>query len=52
MRSSSTCCSKGQDKIVNLTLGQLPNTIEAKADADEDDKGGPTKKDATCRSSA
>jgi len=32
---------KGQDKVVNLTLGQLPNTVEAKADADKDnnDKG-------------
>jgi serine protease Do len=31
---------KGQDKVVNLTLGQLPNSIEAKADTDNDDKGG------------
>lgn len=31
---------KGQDKIVNLTLGQLPNTLEAKADIDSHDKGG------------
>ena len=23
---------KGQDKVVNLTLGQLPNSVEAKAD--------------------
>src|ERR1700742_5171106 len=30
---------KGQDKVVSLTLGQLPNTIEAKADNDNDDKG-------------
>ena len=30
---------KGQDKVVNLTLGQLPNTVEAKADNDEDGKG-------------
>jgi serine protease Do len=30
---------KGQDKVVDLTLGQLPNTIEAKADTDKDDKG-------------
>ena len=30
---------KGQDKVVNLTLGQLPNTIEAKADTDNNDKG-------------
>ena len=34
---------KGQDKVVNLTLGQLPNTIEAKADTDNDDKGGATR---------
>jgi serine protease Do len=33
---------KGQDKVVNLTLGQLPNTVEAKADTDKD-KGGATK---------
>jgi serine protease Do len=31
---------KGQDKVVNLTLGQLPNTLEAKADNDDGDKGG------------
>src|SRR5882757_6152053 len=31
---------KGQDKVVNLTLGQLPNTVEAKADTDNTDKGG------------
>jgi serine protease Do len=29
---------KGQDKVVNLTLGQLPNTIEAKADTDKNDR--------------
>ena len=34
--------SKGQDKVINLTLGQLPNTVEAKADTDKD-KGGATK---------
>jgi serine protease Do len=34
---------KGQDKVVNLTLGQLPNTIEAKADNDNDDKGSVTR---------
>ncbi|MBR1122001.1 Do family serine endopeptidase [Bradyrhizobium lablabi] len=34
---------KGQEKVLNLTLGQLPNTVEAKASTD-DDKGGPTKK--------
>jgi serine protease Do len=27
---------KGQDKVINLTLGQLPNTVEAKADLDKD----------------
>ncbi|WP_128924728.1 Do family serine endopeptidase [Bradyrhizobium guangxiense] len=27
---------KGQDKVINLTLGQLPNTVEAKADTDDD----------------
>src|SRR5438034_6618491 len=27
---------KGQDKVVNLTLGQLPNQVEAKADLDQD----------------
>src|SRR5437899_933850 len=30
---------KGQDKVVNLTLGQLPNSVEAKADTDNSDKG-------------
>jgi serine protease Do len=30
---------KGQDKVVNLTLGQLPNTVEAKADNDDSGKG-------------
>jgi serine protease Do len=30
---------KGQDKVVNLTLGQLPNSVEAKADTDDGDKG-------------
>ena len=34
---------KGQDKVVNLTLGQLPNTLEAKADTDNGDKGGATR---------
>ena len=34
---------KGQDKVINLTLGQLPNTIEAKAGTDNSDKGGATK---------
>jgi len=31
---------KGEDKTVNLTLGQLPNAQEAKADTDNGDKGG------------
>lgn len=31
---------KGQDKVVNLTLGQLPNTVEAKADTDKDSGKG------------
>jgi serine protease Do len=33
---------KGQDKVVDLTLGQLPATLEAKADKGDDnsDKGG------------
>src|SRR6516165_3914818 len=31
---------KGEDKVVNITLGQLPNTLEAKADNDNDDNGG------------
>ncbi len=30
---------KGQDKVINLTLGQLPNSVEAKADTDNGDKG-------------
>jgi len=30
---------KGQDKVINLTLGQLPNSVEAKADTDKSDKG-------------
>jgi serine protease Do len=35
---------KGQDKVVNLTLGQLPNTVEAKADDnDNGDKGSATR---------
>jgi serine protease Do len=33
---------KGQDKVINLTLGQLPNTVEAKADLDKD-KAKPTR---------
>jgi len=34
---------KGQDKVINLTLGQLPNSIEAKADTDNSDRGGDTR---------
>jgi serine protease Do len=34
---------KGDDKVVNLTLGQLPNSLEAKADTDNNDKGGATR---------
>jgi len=34
---------KGQEKVVNLTLGTLPNTIEAKADTDNNDKGSATR---------
>jgi serine protease Do len=35
---------KGQDKTVDLTLGQLPNTVEAKADTDDNsDKGSVTR---------
>jgi serine protease Do len=30
---------KGQDKVVDLTLGKLPNAVEAKADTGNDDKG-------------
>ncbi|MDB5619910.1 Do family serine endopeptidase [Tardiphaga sp.] len=30
---------KGQDKVLNLTLGQLPNSVEAKADLDQGDRG-------------
>jgi len=33
---------KGQDKVINLTLGQLPNTLEAKADTDNSDQGSAT----------
>jgi serine protease Do len=34
---------KGQDKVVNITLGQLPNTVEAKAGNDNDDHGSATR---------
>ena len=32
----------GKGKVVNLTLGQLPNAQEAKADTDTDSKGSTT----------
>jgi serine protease Do len=31
---------KGKDTTVNITLGQLPNSVEAKADTDKSDKPG------------
>ena len=31
---------KGQDKVITLTLGQLPNNVEAKADNDNDNSRG------------
>ncbi len=31
---------KGQDKVVNLTLGQLPNQLEAKADSNDNSDQG------------
>jgi len=31
---------KGQDKTINLTLGTLPNTVEAKADSNNDNGSG------------
>ena len=34
---------KGQDKTVDLTLGQLPNNLQAKADNDNNDRGGATR---------
>jgi serine protease Do len=34
---------KGEDKVVDLTLGQLPNSLEAKADTDNGDKGNSTR---------
>jgi len=35
---------KGQDKAISLTLGQLPNTVEAKADTDNNsDRGSATR---------
>jgi serine protease Do len=35
---------KGQDKVISLTLGQLPNTVEAKADNDDNSDRGSTSK--------
>ena len=32
---------KGQEKTLDLTLGKLPNSVEAKADNDNGDSGGP-----------
>ncbi|MBV9561890.1 MAG: Do family serine endopeptidase, partial [Bradyrhizobium sp.] len=34
---------KGSDKTINLTLGQLPNSVEAKADTDNGDNGSTTR---------
>jgi serine protease Do len=34
---------KGQDKVINLTLGTLPNQVEAKADENNDDNGKATR---------
>jgi serine protease Do len=35
---------KGQDKVINLTLGQLPNSVEAKAGTgDDNDRGSATR---------
>jgi serine protease Do len=34
---------KGQEKTVDLTLGKLPNTLEAKADNGNSDNGAPTR---------
>jgi serine protease Do len=34
---------KGENKVVNLTLGQLPNTVEAKADTDKEGGSGLSK---------
>jgi serine protease Do len=38
-----TVLHKGQEKVVDLTLGQLPNTVEAKANTDKEDKGSANK---------
>jgi serine protease Do len=34
---------KGQNKVVTITLGQLPNNVEAKADNDNDKRGDTTR---------
>lgn len=34
---------KGQEKTLSLTLGKLPNTVEAKADTDNSDNSAPTR---------
>ena len=34
---------KGQEKTIDLTLGKLPNTVEAKADNDNGDNSAPTR---------
>jgi len=34
---------KGQEKTIDLTLGKLPNTVEAKADNDNSDNSAPTR---------
>src|SRR6201988_2967321 len=34
---------KGQEKSLNLTLGQLPNSVEAQASVDDEDKGSLSK---------
>ena len=38
-----TVLHKGQEKVVNLTLGQLPNTVVGGANADKEDKGSASK---------
>src|SRR3979409_1229395 len=37
-----TLLHKGQDKVVNITLGQLPNSVEAKADNNDNSDQGST----------
>ncbi len=38
-----TVLHKGEDKLITLTLGKLPNSMEAKADTGNDDRGGANK---------